>query len=108
MPLRGPQLTTPASFFSAFITNSPSVPAPAAMKAIAKACPILNGVIQYISAPSSAAVSAPVNQARAENWRSMRRASGRRRSHCDTPACTSCAQTATITRKNTRKAPRCS
>ena len=105
--LRLPQKRTPASFFSAFITNSPSVPQAAGDEAHAPApARRLNGVIQNSSAPTTAAASAPASQARYENERSMCRATGRRRSQRLVSSCTICALAATMTRKNSRKAPR--
>jgi hypothetical protein len=91
---------------SAFITSSPSVPQPAAMKASTKACPALKGVIQYSRAP----VNAPDKHADPPGALAERaadaRTTGRRRSLRLATSCITCAIDTTITRKNSRKAPR--
>ena len=95
---RPPQLRTPASRLSAFITNSPSVPLPPAMKPITSAGIGLNGVAQYSSAPTKAALAAPMAQARHEKERLIARATGRRRSRRLASSCTICAAATTSTR----------
>src|SRR6185436_18625912 len=74
--LRLPQALMPASRLSACITNTPKLPQPAATNAAIAAWPALNGVIQYSSAPASAAANAPIHHAFIVNERLIRRATG--------------------------------
>jgi hypothetical protein len=53
-----------------------------------------------------APASVPIHQARIEKLRLMRRATGRRRSERVAISCAICEDATTITRKNSRKAPR--
>ena len=93
-----PQKRTPASFFSARITNSPSVPQPPATAAMTAARSGSTGVIQNSAAPATAAASSPSAQTRTEKLRSMCRATGRRRKRRLASSCAICAAAQTMTR----------
>ena len=93
-----PQLRTPASRFSACITNSPSVPVAPAISPIVSATSGPNGVAQNSSNPIAPPASEPMLQARHEKSRLMARATGRRRKRRLAASCTSWATATTTTR----------